>query len=147
MHKEKEEVAAAAEPEGASLDAMPAKKEELSDLERSVFDALIAATHVRAEAIGESWVWNIAQSRSLCEMVRRVPTTMDELRMCWGFGGGGVRAARHGDFLLDALRPYVARLKAVHDAEHAALAATANDVGAGGGTRRRYRRRAEARHR
>ena len=40
------------------------------------------ATHERAAAIGERWVWNIAMSRSLCEMVRRVPTTIDALREC-----------------------------------------------------------------
>ena len=58
-------------------------------------------------------------SRSLCEMVRRLPTSMEELRLCWGFGGAGVRAERHGAFLLDALKPHIAELRAVHDAARA----------------------------
>ena len=73
---------------------------------------------------GESYVWNIAMARSLCEMVRRVPTTLPELRACWGFGGKGLRAQRHGDFLLDALSPHVHDLRTLHAAQAAqALAA------------------------
>ena len=66
--------------------------------------------------IGERWIWNIASVRSLCSIVRQLPTTMPALRECWGFGGGGVRAERHGAFLLAALPPHVAALQAVHEA-------------------------------
>jgi hypothetical protein len=93
---------------------MPEKPGDLLDGERAAFDALIAASHVRAEEIGERYVWNIAMARSLCEMVRRVPTSDEELRGCWGFGGAGVRAERHGAFLLAALKPHVASLRALH---------------------------------
>lgn len=54
--------------------------------------------------------------RSLCEMVRRVPTDDAALRQCWGFGGAGVRAERHGAFLLAALAPHAAGLRALHGA-------------------------------
>ena len=90
--------------------------------------ARISATHERAKEIGERWVWNIANSRSLCEMVRRLPTSMEELRLCWGFGGSGVRAERHGAFLLAALKPHVADLRAVHDAARGAAHGEAVDV-------------------
>jgi hypothetical protein len=55
-------------------------------------------------------------SRSLCEMTRRLPASQPQLRACWGFGGSGVRAERHGDFLLDALRPHLPSLRAAHAA-------------------------------
>ena len=55
-------------------------------------------------------------SRSLCEMTRRLPVSLPQLRACWGFGGSGVRAERHGDFLLDALRPHLPSLRAAHAA-------------------------------
>lgn len=67
-----------------ALEEMPRSMADLLPAEVPVYEALIAATHVRAEEIGESYVWNIAQVRSLVEMVRRCPTTMDELRLCWG---------------------------------------------------------------
>ena len=81
------------------LFAMPEKAEDLLPEERRAYAALVAATHVRAEALGERWVWNIAMSRSLLEMTRRLPTSMPQLRAVWGLGGTGVRAARHGDAL------------------------------------------------
>ena len=55
-------------------------------------------------------------SRSLCEMTRRLPASLPQLRACWGFGGSGVRVERHGDFLLDALRPHLPSLRAAHAA-------------------------------
>ena len=186
------EAEAEAEAEEDPLAAMPEKAEHLLPAERQAYDALVAATHVRAEALGERWVWsvamsredsprgattrtrassgfvsalarsphqggateplgspperlgrrsqavpkvpilraphpgthltllcftrNIAMSRSLCEMTRRLPASLPQLRACWGFGGSGVRAERHGDFLLDALRPHLPSLRAAHAA-------------------------------
>ena len=81
------------------LFSMPETTEDLLPEERRAYEALVAATHVRAEALGERWVWNIAMSRSLLEMTRRLPTTLPQLRAVWGLGGSGVRAARHGDAL------------------------------------------------
>ena len=98
------------------LFAMPEKTEDLLPEERRAYEALVAATHVRAEALGERWVWNIAMSRSLLEMTRRLPTSLPQLRAVWGFGGSGVRAERHGDFLLEALRPHLPSLRAAHAA-------------------------------
>jgi hypothetical protein len=94
------------------MDAMPHEPSELTPTERRAFDALVAATHMRAEEIGERWVWNIAMARSLCEMVRRMPESTDELRLCWGMGGSGLRVQRHGDFLVAALAPHLAELRA-----------------------------------
>ena len=65
-----------------------------------MYEALIAATHARAEELGEGYVWSIAPARSVCEMVRRAPASMEELRSVWGFGGKGLRAQRHGAPLL-----------------------------------------------
>ena len=184
------EAEAEAEAEEDPLAVMPEKAEHLLPAEREAYDALVAATHVRAEALGERWVWsvamsraqvsawchsqrpprasfrrvwlaphtkeapligspserlgrcsqampkspilraphrgthltllcftrNIAMSRSLCEMTRRLPASLPQLRACWGFGGSGVRAERHGDFLLDALRPHLPSLRAAHAA-------------------------------
>ena len=142
-----------------SMGSMPTGPQEMLPGEVPAYEALIAATHVRAEAIGERWVWNIAMSRSLCEMVRRVPTSIDELRECWGFGGSGVRVQRHGAFLLAALDPHVAALRVLHasaDSESAPLAAevmskskpkrkrgegdTSNEHGQGGSVEKSSRR-------
>lgn len=102
------------EARGSREDAMPEKPSDLLAAEKPAFDALVAASHARAEEIGERYVWNIALMRSLCEMVRRVPTSDVELRMCWGFGGKGLRAERHGACLLEALAPHVDSLRDVH---------------------------------
>ena len=100
------------EARGPEAHPMP---EKITDLlpgaEVAAYVALLAATHVRADAIGERYVWNICHVRSLCEMVRRCPSTQEELRLCWGFGGKGVRADRHGDFLLAALAPHIDALR------------------------------------
>ena len=75
-----------------------------------MYEALIAATHARAEELGEGYVWSIAPARSVCEMVRRAPASMEELRSVWGFGGKGLRAQRHGAPLLGDGLPGVTRL-------------------------------------
>jgi len=120
------EAEAEAEAEEDPLAAMPEKAEHLLPAERQAYDALVAATHVRAEALGERWVWNIAMSRSLCEMTRRLPASQPQLRACWGFGGSGVRVERHGAFLLEALRPHLPSLRVAHAA--AARGGSAPDV-------------------
>ncbi len=106
-----------ADEEARGLEA-PRLPEKAADLEPgaevAAYEALLAATHVRADELGEPYVWNIAMVRSLCEMVRRCPTTQAELRLCWGFGGKGVRADRHGDFLLAALAPHLDALRRTH---------------------------------
>ena len=118
--KEEEEEAVKEEEEAAvhDPDAMPSKPEELLPGERPAYDALVAATHVRAEETGQGkFYWNVAPMRSMCEMVRRVPTTKDELMLCRGLGGAGVKVAKHGDCLLEALRPFVEELRELHEAK------------------------------
>jgi hypothetical protein len=115
--KEEDEKEEAGESSGASvLENMPQSKDDLLEAEASAYETLIAATHARAEAIGEQYVWNIALSRSLCEMVRRCPTNMEALRGCWGFGGAGLKAQKHGAFLLAALKPCIPSIEAAHAA-------------------------------
>jgi bacterioferritin-associated ferredoxin len=105
------------EPADAAPDpaAMPTTQEDLLPDELPAFEALIAATHERAEATGQGkFYWNVAPRRSVCEMVRRVPTTLAELMECHGMGGQGVKAKKHGAFLLNALEPFAASLRALH---------------------------------
>lgn len=98
------------------LELMPQSPDDLIEAETEAYAALIDATHVRAEEIGEKYVWNIALSRSLCEMVRRCPRTMEALRECWGFGGAGLKAQKHGAVLLAALEQWVPSIEAAHAA-------------------------------
>jgi hypothetical protein len=58
------EAQAEAEAEEDPLAAMPEKVEHLLPAERQAYEALVAATHVRAEALGERWVWSVAMSRA-----------------------------------------------------------------------------------
>ena len=97
------------------LGAMPASESDLLDCEREAYAALRAAKNARAGAEGTA-AYHIAQNRTLCELVRRVPTTADELQACWGFGGGGGRLERHGAFFLEALAPFVPALRKAHAA-------------------------------
>ena len=115
-----EEVASAS---GVWLDQMPQAPDQLIEAEAAAYAALIEATHVRAEEIGEQYVWNIAPSRSLCEMTRRCPIDMEGLRECWGFGGAGKKAAKHGAFLLAALQPLIPSIHQAH------MALQASEVG------------------
>ena len=50
--------------------------------------------------------------RSLCEMLRRLPTSLEELEECHGMGPKKVRT--HGEFLVAALAPHVEQLRAAH---------------------------------
>ena len=75
------------------LGAMPASESELLDAERDAYATLRAAKNTRAGEEGTA-AYHIAQNRSLCELVRRVPTTTEQLQACWGFGGEGIKVAR-----------------------------------------------------
>ena len=97
------------------LGAMPASESDLLDCEREAYAALRAAKNARAGAEGTA-AYHIAQNRTLCELVRRVPTTADELQACWGFGSEGGRLERHGAFFLEALAPFVPALRKAHAA-------------------------------
>ena len=65
----------------------------------AVFAALRQAKNVKAKEL-QLEGYKIAQHRSLCEVVRRVPVTLDALGECWGFGGSGVRLQKYGDYFL-----------------------------------------------
>ena len=60
-------------------------------------------------------------------MVRRGPASLDELPLCWGFGGSGVRVQKYGELFLDVLAPFADDLHAVHEAARAEYAAKAPD--------------------
>ena len=97
--------------------SMPVGMDDLLPGERAAAEALVTATHERAEATGQGkFYWNVAPMRSLCEMVRRRPRTLSELSACRGLGGKGVKVQKHGAFLLAALVPFLADLEAVHEA-------------------------------
>ena len=94
---------------------------EFADLvlpEHAAFDALKAArlrVLKEIERPGAYKAFHIVTDRQLCQMVRRVPTTLDELRSLPGFGP--TRVEEHGGWLLASLEPFVDGL---HDA-HAEL--------------------------
>ncbi|KAL3906998.1 MAG: hypothetical protein SGPRY_010339, partial [Prymnesium sp.] len=93
---------------------MPRCADDLLPAERPAFDALRAAKWRRAKEL-EVAGYHVAQLRSLCEMVRCLPTTCDELREVWGFGGGGKLAQRHGSLFLETLRPFIPALREAHE--------------------------------
>ena len=118
---------------------MPEEESDLLDGEKPAFRALYTAKRNKAiELQLESY--KVAQHRSLCEVVRNKPTTRNELRLCWGFGGSGVRVDKYGDMFLDALRPFLSELCELHtvaaaEAEvmrEAESAAEATDVSCSG---------------
>ena len=92
---------------------------EFADLilaEHAAFDALKAARlRVWKEALIEkpaAKAFHIASDRQLCQMVRHVPTHLDELRQLGGFGVA--RVEEHGSWLLASLQPFVNELRAAH---------------------------------
>ena len=106
---------------------MPEGEDELLEGERSAFNALREAKRAKASEL-QIEGYKIAQHRTLCEMARRLPSTLEELSECWGFGGTGVRLNKYGDYFLDVLAPFEDELREVHakaKVEAAAAAAAA----------------------
>ena len=108
------------------LGGMPEGDSELLDGERAAWTALYEAKRAKAAEL-QIESYKVAQHRSLCEMVRRVPASLDELPLCWGFGGSGVRVQKYGELFLDVLAPFADDLHAVHEAARAEYAAKAPD--------------------
>ena len=108
------------------LGGMPDTNSELLDGERAAFTALYEMKEAKAHEL-QTESYKVAQDRSLCEMVRRVPASLDELPLCWGFGGSGVRVQKYGQLFLDVLAPFADDLHAVHEAARAEYAAKAPD--------------------
>tara|TARA_B110001452_G_scaffold258974_1_gene254781 strand:- start:2662 stop:3813 length:1152 start_codon:yes stop_codon:yes gene_type:complete len=98
------------------MGAMPEGEDELLEgAEKKAFAALYKVKRAKAVELKLEG-YKIAQHRSLAEVVRRMPTTEEELAACWGFGGSGVRLRKYGEMFLDALRPHVDKVRASHEA-------------------------------
>ena len=110
----------ATEPAGVRAsthpDEWPVEKSDLTELEQTVCERLRAARNAKARAMGRS-MFIVCNDRSLYEIVRSVPASLDELRGLYGMGEKKVAA--HGQLLLDALAPYADELHAAHDAARA----------------------------
>ena len=107
------------------LGGMPDTDSELLDGERAAFTALYEMKEAKAAEL-QTESYKVAQDRSLCEMVRRVPASLKELPLCWGFGGI-IRVQKYGQLFLDVLAPFADDLHAVHEAARAEYAAKAPD--------------------
>ena len=108
-----------AEAEAASADELPIEPEQLTPIEREVYEELRAARNAKAKAMERS-MFIVCGNRTMVEMCRLVPTTKAELLELHGMGE--LKCQRYGDLLLDALRPHAAKLHA----EHAAMAQEAD---------------------
>ncbi len=70
---------------------MPVDEDDLLEEEKVAFAALRAAKNAKAREL-DTAAYHIAQNRALCEIVRRLPSTLDELMDCWGMGPAKVEA-------------------------------------------------------
>ncbi|KOO29498.1 hypothetical protein Ctob_014549 [Chrysochromulina tobinii] len=115
------------------LGGMPKSEIELLPCEQVAFEALRDAKRAKASEL-QIEGYKVAQHQSLCEMVRRCPESIEELRGCWGFGGSGVRVDKYGELFLEALRPHVTDLLpgaevAAYEALLAATHVRADEIG------------------
>ena len=121
-------VQAAVEEEAAhdfDPDEMPSSPSMLTDGEKEVYEIIREARNAKARSLQRS-MFIVCQNRTMCEMVRTLPSTKEELRELYGMGGpDGLKVARYGDLLLDALRPHADRLRAEHEADAIARAEAA----------------------
>ena len=124
--KEAQAQAAAMEEDDDEEDRMPMEKEQLHRFEWAAYEVLKQARLKRSREL-EVPSYYIANNRTLCEMVRRVCASEDELLECWGMADKKVKA--HGSLLLAALRPHVTKLKEGQSA-HAAAREAARQEGA-----------------
>ena len=62
----------------------------------------------------------------MCEMVRTLPTTTEDLFQLYGMGE--LKVQRFGALLLDALRPHAEKLRAEHEATAAARGTGSTEV-------------------
>lgn len=95
-------------------DELPIDTEDLRPgLEREVWQILREARNAKAKAMERS-MFIVCNDRTLCEMVRTVPTQLHELYELFGMGEKKVNA--HGKMLLEALAPHIDALHADHEA-------------------------------
>ena len=102
------------------VDALPVDADDLTGEERPAYEALRAARNAKARSMERS-MFIVANDRTLAEMVRRLPRSLDDLASCYGMGAK--KLAAHGAMLLAALEPHRARLAAHHRDLRAAKAA------------------------
>ena len=112
--------------DGAPLPTtMPVEEGDLIDAERVPFAKLRDFRWQRAEELGIK-AYYIAHDTTLCEIVRRVPTNLDELSEVPGMGrtfdletgeyAYGERVKKHGAGLCAVLSPHVEELRRAHEA-------------------------------
>lgn len=94
-------------------DVLPIDADDLTSVERDVYEVLRAARNAKARAMQRS-MFIVCNDRSMAEMVRTVPSTLADLGELYGMGPKKV--ADHGALLLDALKPHVPMLVEHHDA-------------------------------
>jgi len=92
---------------------LPIEPSDLKQFELPAFDAILAWKRARAKELGYNDPCVICHNRTLCELVRILPSSLAALGSVWGIGGIGTkRNDQHGLLMLDALRPFRADLLA-----------------------------------
>ena len=99
--------------DGASLadskaSGLPTRSEDLWAHEQQAFNALLQWKRSRAKELGFNDPCIICHNRTLCELVRRLPSSLGQLHRVWGVGPK--RIVQHGQLMLDALEPFRAAL-------------------------------------
>eukprot|EP00966_Prymnesium_polylepis_P007789 178945-Prymnesium_polylepis.1 len=90
-------------------DAVPTSPSQLSQSEKEVYEIIREARNAKARSLARS-MFIVCQNRTMVEMVRLLPSTVDELHGLYGMGD--LKVARYGELLLGALRPHVDKLQA-----------------------------------
>jgi superfamily II DNA helicase RecQ len=93
------------------VNVMPVDVEDLLEVEREVYEVIRLVRNTRAKEMERS-MFIVCNDRSMCEMVRALPSNNTELMECYGMGAGKV--SKHGELLLGALAPHVDRLRQAH---------------------------------
>ncbi|KAK3247794.1 hypothetical protein CYMTET_42719 [Cymbomonas tetramitiformis] len=81
-------------------EALPSKPDELTAAEREAYEDLREFRKSQAETLSLE-AYKICQNRTLCELVRSLPRTLEALPEVWGLGE--VRIAAYGEDLLEVL--------------------------------------------
>ena len=81
-------------------DSLPQTPNDLNPLEKTVYHKLSDWRLAKARSL-DSEVYRIAQNRTLCELVRVVPSSNQELLEIWGLAD--VKIAQFGDDILEIL--------------------------------------------
>ena len=89
---------------------LPESPDDLLRHETAAFEALLAWKRARARELGFNDPCVICHNRTLCELVRLLPSSLASLQRVWGIGAK--RAMQHGQQMLDALEPFRAALAA-----------------------------------